>query len=371
MPTARRLDTVLDKLMTPAEARSTFPALAKLAYLNAGSVGPLSLPTLEAMRAEYAKALERGRGSASAFNEFFVVATGLRERLAALLGVPVENMVPTASTTEGCNIVVTGLRLGPEDEVVTTDAEHPGLLRPLIASGARIRQARVMGRSAAEALDAVLAEVTPSTRLVALSHVLWLNGHVLPLAAIKEATGLPLLVDGAQAVGAIPVDARVSDYYAFSGQKWLCGPEATGGLYVANPNSLQPRMQGFAAEVAKDALRLAVSFTPTASLAGLAAALEQVPEWGFARAADLASRCWEILIESGVEVRTEPGQGTLISFRLAGDPVAITLQAERRGVIIRNLPDGWQRASVGWWNDQDDLERLGTVVRELSLAPPR
>ena len=353
--------------MTPAEGRASFPALAKLAYLNAGSAGPLAVTTLEAMTAEESKELERGRGSASASQEIFALGVGLRRRLAALVSVPVESMVPTGSTTEACNIVVTGLRLGPEDEVVTTNAEHPGLLRPLLASGVRVRQAGVMGRPAAEALDAVLAEVTPSTRLVAISHVLWLNGQVLPLAEIKRATGLPLLVDGAQAVGAIPVDAKVSDYYAFSGQKWLCGPGGTGGLYVADPASLQPRMQGFAAEVATDALRLAITFPPPASLAGLTAALDQLPDWGFARAADLMHHCREILLESGVAVRTEPGQGTLISFRVTGDPAAIEQQAEQRGVIIRSLPDGWQRASVGWWNNQDDLERLGTLARELSL----
>ncbi len=352
--------------MTPAEARGTFPALAKLVYLNAGSIGPLAVPTVEAMRAQESKGLERGRGSASAFLEVFALGIGLRRRLAALVGVPVESMVPTGSTTEGCNIVITGLRLGPDDEVVTTDAEHPGLLRPLLASGARVRQARVMGRPAAEALDAVLTEVTPSTRLVAISHVLWRNGQVLPLAEIKRATGLPLLVDGAQAVGAIPVEAKVADYYAFSGQKWLCGPEGTGGLYVADPASLQPRMQGFAAEVATDALRLAITLPPPASLAGLTAALDQLPDWGFTRAVELVGHCRALLLESGVEVRTEPGQGTLISFRLLGDPVAIEQQAEQRGVIIRSLPDGWLRASVGRWNDHDDLERLGAVVRELS-----
>ncbi len=265
--------------------------------------------------------------------------------------------------------MVTGLRLGPEDEVVTTDAEHPGLLRPLLASGARVRRASVIGRPAAEAMDAILAEVTPSTRLVAISHVLWLNGQVLPLAEIKRATGLPLMVDGAQAVGAIPVAAKVTDYYAFSGQKWLCGPEGTGGLYVADPASLQPRMQGFAAEISTDALRLAVTFPPPSSMAGLTAAIDQIPEWGFARAADLVGRCREILIESGAEVRTAPGQATLISFRLACDPAAFVLHAEQRGVIIRSLQDGWLRASVGWWTNQDDLERLGTLVRELNLQP--
>ncbi|TMC38829.1 MAG: aminotransferase class V-fold PLP-dependent enzyme, partial [Chloroflexi bacterium] len=207
--------------VTPAEARSMFPVLERSAYLNAGSVGPLSRHTFEAMQAAEAAALAGGRGAASVWEAAFATEEKLRERIAAQIGVSVDKLLLTTSTTEGCNIVVTGLRLSPEDEVVTTDGEHPGLLMPLLASGAQIKKARVMERPAALALQAVLDEITPRTRLVALSHVLWLNGHVLPLADIKRETGLPLLVDGAQSVGAIPVDAAVADWYTVSGQKWL------------------------------------------------------------------------------------------------------------------------------------------------------
>src|SRR5207253_8277622 len=164
--------------------------------------------------------LSEGRSGSARRQAGDEVRGRLTARLGALLGVPCESLVLTSSTTEGCNIVVTGLRLGPDDEVVTTDGEHPGLLAPLRASGAAIREAGVLGRPAAEALDRILAEVTARTRLIAVSHVLWLNGQVLPLAEIKRRTGLPLLVDGAQSVGAVPVDASVADHYTVSGQKW-------------------------------------------------------------------------------------------------------------------------------------------------------
>jgi L-cysteine/cystine lyase len=344
--------------MTPQEARAQFPVLETRAYMNAGSVGPLSTGTVAAMDAAYASGLERGRGAVSSFEGAFATATALRERIAGLIQAPPEKVILTTSTTEGCNIVVTGLRLGPDDEVVTTDAEHPGLLGPLMGSGAKVKKAHVMERPASEALRAVLDEVTPQTRLVALSHVLWLNGHVLPLAEIKGETGLPLLVDGAQSVGAIRVDARVADWYTVSGQKWLCGPETTGALYVADHETLRPQMQAYAATMAQDAARLAVTHLAPAMVAGLLAAVEALPDWGFERAADMVRRCRQALIDAAVEVRTDAGQGTLVSFRMPGDPAEIVKRAEAMGVVIRNLPDGWLRASVGWWNDETDIARL-------------
>ena len=204
----------------------------------------------------------------------------------------------------------------------------------------------------------ILDAVTPRTRLVALSHVLWLNGHVLPLADIKRETGLPLLVDGAQSVGAIPVDASIADWYTVSGQKWLCGPETTGALYVADHESMKPRMRSYFALARTDATRLAVVHLGHPLVAGLRAAVADLPEWGFRRAAELVARCREALIAAGLEVRTEAGHGTLVSFRVPGEPVEVMKAAYERGVVIRYLPDGWLRASVGWWNDESDIERL-------------
>ena len=316
------------------------------------------------MDAAQSQGLAQGRGSMAAFEEGTALETALRADLAALINVPVENLLLTTSTTEGCNIVVNGLELGPDDEVVTTDGEHPGLLLPLEASGAKIKKALVTHLPASDALEAITAEVTPATRLVALSHVLWLNGHVLPLADIKRVTGLPLLVDGAQSVGAIPVDASVADWYTVSGQKWLCGPETTGALYVARPDGLRPRMRHYFGSVRTDATRLAVVHHGVQMMAGFRAAVADVPEWGFGRAAELVTRCREALIAAGFEVRTEAGQGTLISFRVPGDPVEVVKAAYARDVVIRPLPDGWLRASVGWWNDEGDIDRLVGALQQ-------
>jgi L-cysteine/cystine lyase len=354
--------------MTPVEARALFPVLEQCAYLNAGSVGPLSSRTYDAMQSGMREALQVGRGGAAIWEKAFANEAALRQRIAAFINAPDDRVVLTSSTTEGCNIVVTGLRLGVDDEVVTTNAEHPGLLMPLLASGARVKQADVMSRPAAEATQAVLAEVTPRTKLVALSHVLWVNGHVLPLADIKRETGLPLLVDGAQSVGAIPVDASVADWYTVSGQKWLCGPETTGALYVKDHERLRPQMQAYAASSHTDTGRLALVHLSPLVVSGLLTALEDIPDWGFTQTAKMVARCRAALLACGAEVRTEPNQGTLISFRVPGDPVELVKAAGDRQIVIRSLPDGWLRASVGWWTDDSDIERLVEYLVDQKAA---
>jgi selenocysteine lyase/cysteine desulfurase len=112
--------------------------------------------------------------------------------------------------------------------------------------------------------------------------------------------------------------------------------------------------------VPKDgARRFDTSFLPASSLAGLEVALGDLPEGRFGRARLLTERCRGLLAEQGHEVVTEPGQATLVSFRYPGDAKAAVLALGRVGVVIRDLPDtDLLRASVGWWNDGSDLERL-------------
>ena len=355
--------------MTFDEARAEFPVLERFAYLNAGTLGPLSRRTIAAMEERNRFDHEQGRGGKAWYENVVALRARVRERLAAELGAQPEQVALTRATTDGCNIVLSGLDLGPGDEVVTTDAEHPGLLAPLGASGARVRVAEVTTRPTAEALETLLAQVTPRTRLLALSHVLWTTGQIMPVRELKAEAGLPVLVDGAQSIGAIPVELGELDFYTVSCQKWLCGPEPTGALYVREPEALRVALPTYLSqqriepdgsfEPQPGALRFDFGWLATSALAGLEAALDGVPEWRFERAAEMTARCRDALGAAGLSVVGEPGQGTLVSFHAPGDPVEDAARAYAAGVIIRDLPGtDWLRASCGWWTSEEDLERL-------------
>jgi L-cysteine/cystine lyase len=349
--------------VTFEEARAQFPVLESFAYLQAGSVGPLARGTIEAMGVEEERGLRDGRGSGAQFERILTLREELRAELASLVGVDAEQVALTASTTDGCNIVLAGLDLGTDDEVITTTDEHFGLLGPLHASGARVV---VVSPDS----ERIAAAITSRTRLVALSHVLWTTGQVLPVHELRRRTGLPILVDGAQSVGTIPVDATGLDFYTISGQKWLCGPEGTGALVVAQPESLRVArpsylaQRGYERDGAFDpkpgARRFDPNLTPSALTAGLRTALAAQPEWRYERAAQMAERFRDRLREAGADVVVPAERATLVSWRVsAEESAAVVARLAESGVVVRDLPGrGLVRASVGWWTSDEDLERL-------------
>jgi L-cysteine/cystine lyase len=358
--------------MTPEEARAEFPVLERFAYLNAGTLGPLCRATIAAMEERTRWDHERGRGGKEFFESMLALRARVRERLAALIGAPAARVALTSSTTDGCNIVFAGFGLAADDEVVTTNSEHPGLLAPLHVTGARVRVAEVTERPAADARDAILAQITPRTRLLALSHVIWTTGQVLPVHELRRETGLPILVDGAQSVGAIPVDVGELDFYTVSCQKWLCGPEPLGALYIRDPEALRIAFASYFTlqSIERDgtfvpkngAPRFDTGWLPTPGLAGLEAALETAPAWRFERAAEMTERCRRVLAER-FDVVSEPDQGTLVSFAAPGDAAEDVARLYDAGVIVRDLPGtGWLRASCGWWTSADDIDRLVTAL---------
>jgi L-cysteine/cystine lyase len=348
------------------EARVGFPVLDRIAYLNAGTFGPLSRRVGDAMRDAQERDLAEGRSGMPYFLETLELREQVRRRVGELVGAEPGTVALTSSTTEGCNIVLTGLGLTEDDEVVTTTDEHFGMLGALGASAARV----VVVEPDA---DRILAAVTPRTRLLALSEALWTTGALLPVRELRDRSGVPVLVDGAQSAGAIPVDVRGVDFFTISGQKWLCGPDATGALVVTDPERLRVaapsyfRQLSFAPDGSYEpragAPRFEQGWWSPARLLGLLAALDQRPAWAFDVARTRAEHLRGLL--AGIaEVITPAERCTLVSFR-PGDvaPDALVERLFQADVHVRELPGrGIVRASVGWWTSEGDLQRLAAGV---------
>ena len=347
--------------------RAEFPVFARLAYLNAGTDGPLPARAVRAAAGEFEREAADGRTTAH-FERRAELSGELRALYAAALGCETTDLALTTSTSEGLAQVIGGLELSRGDEIVTSDEEHPGLQGALVAAR-ELKSVSIKAVPFAEVANAV----GPQTRLVACSHVGWSSGSLAP-AELAEVE-IPVLLDGAQGAGAVPVDVAAlgCDAYAGAGQKWLCGPDGTGMLYVSP--ALRERLQvtrrgyanladpneGLAAQLHDDARRLDSQMLSAEALACAVASTSLLASagWGSVheRAIGLAARLAELLRERGLSVAPR-GESTLVSFERA-DPEAERARLAAGGVMLRDIPGRpWLRASVGAWNDERDLQRL-------------
>ena len=347
--------------------RGQFPVLGRLAFLNTGTNGPAPASATAAAAAEIERQAQEGRG-ADNYPHRLELQARQREAYAARLGVSADDVALTTSTSEGIAKAVGGLGLSRGDEVVTSDEEHPGVLGPLQAardlSGVSVREVPL-----ARVADAVGA----STRAVVCSHVSWVSGALAP-AELAEVE-VPVVLDGAQGVGAIAVDVRAlgCDVYAGSGQKWLCGPDGSGMLYVSptmrerlavtapSYGSYVDAGMGLEAQLVPDSSRYDASTLAAETGAFALAAMDTLADAGwdavYERSSALAAQLAASLRERGHDVR-ERGPTTLVSWHCP-DAAAVRDRLAASGVVVRELPNrDLLRASVGAWNDDSDLERL-------------
>jgi selenocysteine lyase/cysteine desulfurase len=350
-----------------AALRAQFPVLERIAYLNAGTNGPLPREAIVAARVQLERELEDGRAGMRHFERRAQLAEELRAGYAAGVGCAPADLALTTSTTEGIARVLLALDLRVGDEIVTSDEEHPGVLGPLAAQQARGVEVRCVPW--ADVADGV----GPRTRVVVSSHVSWRSGRFAPaaLASVK----VPVLLDGAQGAGAVPVDVAAlgCDAYAAAGQKWLCGPEGTGLLYVSEAlrelmrppapgyvNLAEPGL-GLDAAPWADARSYDTPALPAASLAQAGAALDVLDHAGWeaihAHAAELAATATTVLRENGRDV-LERDRTTLVTWR-EPDAAGVVERLAEAGVVVRPLPgEDLVRASFGGWSSTDDLDRL-------------
>jgi selenocysteine lyase/cysteine desulfurase len=373
-----------------------FPALANnpYVYLNSGGSGPPSYETIKAMREVddlcCGPAYLEGADFYAHQNDAYARA---REAAARLVNAADPEVVAlTQNTTHGMNLGIFSLNWREGDEVVSSRSEHPGTLVPLHALQKR-HSVRLKLIEPPLMPEKVAEEVTSHTRLVALSHVDWTTGEILPLeeiCALAHAWGALTLVDGAQSVGNIPVDipATGADMYAFTGHKWVLGPEGMGGFYVrpgldvwstslgynslSDPTAFQTEGD-YWEYVYEGARRFEASTMSPTLAAGFAAATDAVYKRGVEGFAELRRRANLLggLLEKlpRVTLRSpRPASSGLVSFEV--ESVAAKEAAKKLLVqkfVVRFIPEPYPyiRASTHLFNTEEELEALAEAVSKL------
>ncbi len=385
----------------PARVRADFPILAervngkRLAYLDNAATTQKPEAVLQALDGYYR---HKNANVHRAVHELAARATtayeAARERIAAWLRASREEIVFTRGTTDAINLVARSYlapRLSPGDEVLLTTMEHHSNIVPWQLAGAKTVAAPVSDAGELD-FDAWRAMLNPRTRLVAVAHVSNALGTTNPIAAMIEeahARGIPVLVDGAQAIAHLPVDVAALDvdFYAASAHKFY-GPTGFGFLYAKRThlNDMPPRDGGgdMIDTVAFDGStwnELPYKFeagTPDiAGAIGAAAALDYLATLGLDA---IAAHEHALLAYATERMSTVPGltlvgtatdKSGILSFVMErAHPQDIGSILDMAGVAIRTghhctmplmrrfgLP-ATARASLAVYNSRDDIDQL-------------
>jgi L-cysteine/cystine lyase len=355
------------------------PALAHKTYFNYGGQGPLPEPSLAAITGAWRTIQDLGPFTGDVWPYVERTTATLRQRLANWFGVGPHRVALTENVTSGCVLPLWGLPWQASEELLLSDCEHPGVVaacrelarrEELTLTKLPVKDLR--GTEAAS--DAALMErleqaLTPRTRLVVLSHLLWNTGQVMPIAAVADRLAKHpnrpwLLVDGAQSLGSLPLAdegsanaAAAADIYACTGHKWCCGPEGLGAVALSDRllKEGQPTLIGWrslshessaGSGFHADARRFEVATSCIPLMAGLNQSLQLLEEGGSAperlqRIRSGSQRVWNGLQDlPGVKPLLEvPPPAGLVSFTIPGSPEDLVKRLGQQNIWLRTLDD--------------------------------
>lgn len=328
-----------------------------------------------------------------------------RQALMRLLGAAEEDCICFQfNCTDALNLAIKGsLRRG--SHVISTMLEHNSVLRPLSGMSSRGDIALTLISPRQDGFvhpEDIRRQIRKNTRLIAVTHASNVTGAIQPVAAIGRMAreeGIPFLIDGAQALGGMPVDVKRlgCDLYAFPGHKALLGPQGTGGLYLRGGMKLRPLREGGTGTDSDSMLQPDVSpecyeagTLNLPGIAGLKAGVEQVQ----ANLSSIMMHERELCtaLYEGIRAmpeallyspRDEAARAGIVSFNL-GDLSSSELAdaLSRRGIAVRGglhcapgahrllgtLRRGAVRASVGHANSHAEVEALLRALHDILHA---
>ena len=384
--------------------RELCPALLNKTYFNYGGQGPLPTPSLEAIQASWRRIQELGPFTTDVWPFIGAEVSSTRRRLAELCGVAPHRLALSENVTSGCVLPLWGLPFVAGDRLLISDCEHPGVVAACVELARRedlvidtlpVQQLRGDQPSTdAGVMDALEQGLTPRTRLVVLSHLLWNTGQIMPITAVAERLAQHpqspfLLVDAAQSFGQIPVQqaAAAADIHAFTGHKWACGPEGLGGVALSERVLAQgqPTVIGWRslrdeskADLSSsdpfhhDSRRFEVATSCVPLMAGLRRSLDLLDQEGTGdeRWTQIQSRSealWQALnnLDGVTPLLQVPPASGLVRFQLRHDapPAEVVRLLGQQGLWIRDLADpSCLRACTHVTTTEAEAEALTTAI---------
>jgi isopenicillin-N epimerase len=365
-------------------------------YLNNGTVGSCPLPVVRAFIESILKVEEMEDENTEQYPLWgYGTWDEYRKPVAAWIQAPYQDVALVRNATEGLNYVANGLDMKPGEQVLTTDEEHGSGINPWLLKakryGIEVKQVALPKppKTKQQILDLFDGARTGRTRVVMISHINTTTGLVMPakeICAWARGHGLLTLVDGAHAVGMIPVDVRGMgcDFYVSSPHKWLLAPKGCGVLYVRD--EVCDRLWSTVTSAGWDnrALRAArfqvFGSTNVSILAGWKAAMDFFHAIGPQRIerrirdlhADLKKRIAEL---PGAELQSAAGEGFTAGILAVNFPKQDRMKMQdwmykTRNIRIRGTSPTRLRLSTHIYHSSADLDRFLEALKEYLRTHP-
>ena len=382
--------------MQLSDIRRLTPITQEYAYFQSSGFSPKMEPVIEETN-RWARYHNAGGAAPGIHEKLLDGFEATRDKVARSMNAGSGEIVLGENTTIGINVVANGINWRAGDNVILSDKEHPGnritWYSHVRRYGIGLRFLQVV-HDEEQMLEQFEQLLDARTRVVSISHVCRRTGQRLPARALVDMAhdrDVPVLLDGAQAYGAIPVDMRAldCDFYAFSGHKYIMAPQGTGGFYVRQDRIpwIQPSWIGSHSQkdfdleggltLLDEAKRFEFGTRNLADQVGFGKALDCWEEIGwdnvFAYIGGYTDRVKaSLLTVPGLTLHTplayEKSSG-IVSFSLNGHTsAAIQAHLKEQKVLVAPLEmDGTMiRVSTHVFNNEEDLERLVAGLRRMS-----
>ena len=368
--------------------RKDFPLLERKTYLNSGSYGALCGNVKAAFEAYMEERLTAGAN----WDLWVMKNEAVRARMATLLGADSDEIAITTSASAGLNSLASAFDFtGRRNKVVVSDFEFP--TNAQIWHAQEPRGARVVHAHRAQdgsiPLEHFAELIDEQTKLVAITHVCYLNGATLDIPGIvrlAHARGAQVLVDCFQSVGALEFDVKALNVdFAVGGMlKYLLGTAGIGFLYVRAPliADLVPTNSGWFAQADIGAMDITANRpSPTArrfeagtppvvncyaAEAGLKYLMAVGGEAVESRILTLTGRCMDRLEEIGwpsVTPRADERRGPTVAVP-SSNAELLTKALMERGIVTSHR-GGNIRAAFHFYNNEDDIESFIGALKDL------
>lgn len=371
--------------------RKDFPVTKKKIYMNCGSFAPMPLSTIKSITDFLVRCSEEGPDSTSVQEFITSLMKELRILLSQFINCEPEEIVFTQSTTEGLNIVASGIEWKKQDLIIARGGlhEHYANYFPWLniskKFGVKLEEITIDNKGFFD-LD-VIDKIAKSNnaKLITLSHVLYNNGAIMPVEEVgKIAKRYNMLysIDAAQSLGTVNVDVKKigCDFLAFPGFKWICGPPGIGVFYCKRESAelLTPQYIGGESAIITEENNLVYTDSPQkfqtgfrnyVGIAGLASSLKYIQRLGINTIRNMNMKVANEIIEqlktiSGVSIfgpEDEKLRTSIVSFALDSiNPKNMVATLQERGIIVaeRDVVGGGRkkavRASPHFFNVMDE-----------------